>query len=377
MKRASGIDKRPNGRWRARAYAPDGTRRTATFDTAKEAAKWKRDLESSKDRGAFVDPRAGAATLGEVAATVFEHKQRRLRPSAYQRDESYFRNHILPAFGTTRIGSIRRSDVQVWVSELEKKGLAPRTVRDIYGILRSIFVEAVEERTVPESPCRRIALPRVPDPDRKFLDHDGVARLAHAIDDRYETLILTTAYMGLRWGEVAGLKRQHVDLLRKQMSIQGSLERVGGTFRYVAELKNVQSRRMLDMGTPLVERLALHLQHTVDSEFVFPAPEGGFLSYHNFRKRFWGPATVAAGLEGLGFHELRHTCVSLLIDQRADILNVSRYLGHKDIKTTLQLYGHLFPARGKEFAEKLGEAMVAAESARSETTVLPITGEAV
>lgn len=110
------------------------------------------------------------------------------------------------------------------------------------------------------------------------------------------------------------------------------------------------------MPRPLVEILARHLG-IHDDEFAFPSPTGGFLRYHNFMARFWRPAVARSGLAPLTFHELRHTCVALLIDQGADTLYVSRFLGHKDIRTTANGYGHLFPQRGHEIAEAMGGAL--------------------
>ena len=95
----------------------------------------------------------------------------------------------------------------------------------------------------------------------------------------------------------------------------------------------------------MVEILSRHLEDSDSSEWVFPAPEGAFLRYDNFRKRVWKPAVLPSGLGKVTFHELRHTCVAILIDQGANPLEIQRRLGHADIKTTLGTYGQLFPNR--------------------------------
>jgi integrase len=76
-----------------------------------------------------------------------------------------------------------------------------------------------------------------------------VDALAEAMDDRYSTLIYAGAYLGLRWGELAGLKRPHLNLLRRRVKIVGSLRRVDNTYRYVEETKTVISRRMIPVPT--------------------------------------------------------------------------------------------------------------------------------
>jgi integrase len=116
--------------------------------------------------------------------------------------------------------------------------------------------------------------------------------------------------------------------------------------------------RTIPLPKPLVHVLRAHLEDAPASDFVFPARQGGHLRYDNFRTRVWDKAVVQAGLEGLTFHELRHTCAALLIRHGADVLFVSRFLGHTDVRTTLNVYGHLFPRHGAEAVEAVGRAML-------------------
>jgi integrase len=101
-------------------------------------------------------------------------------------------------------------------------------------------------------------------------------------------------------------------------------------------------RRMVPVPGFLVKLLAEHLLAT-QSVFVFPAPRGDHLYYQSWRRRFWNPAVEASGLAPLTPHSLRHTAAALMIDQGANPVTVQRRLGHRDIRTTLQLYGHRFP----------------------------------
>ncbi len=99
-------------------------------------------------------------------------------------------------------------------------------------------------------------------------------------------------------------------------------------------------------------------------EWVFPSPEGGFLRYDNFTKRVWLPAIQRADLAPLKFHELRHTAAAFVIDDGADPLQVKRRMGHEDIRTTYNLYGHLFPDREDALVAALDERRASAKTAR-------------
>lgn len=98
--------------------------------------------------------------------------------------------------------------------------------------------------------------------------------------------------------------------------------------------------------------LAEHLLAT-RSPFVFPAPLGGHLYYQSWRRRFWNPAVEVSGLGPLTPHVLRHTGAALMIDQGANPVTVQRRLGHQDIRTTLQIYGHRFPEQDDALTARL------------------------
>jgi integrase len=112
----------------------------------------------------------------------------------------------------------------------------------------------------------------------------------------------------------------------------------------------------------LAAELAAHLA-TDNGEYVFTSPNGGPLRRGNFRGRVWRPATARAGLEGLRWHDLRHTHVAFLIAAGVQVKAIQSRLGHSSIKTTLDTYGHLFegldeaaagPSRRRIFADSRG-----------------------
>jgi integrase len=90
------------------------------------------------------------------------------------------------------------------------------------------------------------------------------------------------------------------------------------------------------------------------SSFVFTDVDGGVLRGARFRRRYWKPAVLRAGLpSGLRFHDLRHTCASLLIAEGAHPKEIQARLGHSSIRTTLDIYGHLLPNLGARLDEGL------------------------
>ena len=164
-----------------------------------------------------------------------------------------------------------------------------------------------------QSPCRRVPLPKVEREEMRFLTPAEVATLADAIAPCYRALVLVGAYGGLRIGELAGLRRGRVDLLRGTVQVAEIVVEVRGVL-HMGPPKTRASRRTVGLPRFVVEELVIHLAGPGDLDaFVFTAPEGGPLRVNLFRARVWRPAVTAAGLEGLRIHDLRHTAVALWI----------------------------------------------------------------
>ncbi|MGI8775602.1 MAG: tyrosine-type recombinase/integrase [Actinomycetota bacterium] len=329
-------------RWKARYRTPGGKERTRSFRTKAEAKRFLDEIGVSKARGAYVDPNAGKKLFGPFAQSVFSNRE--VRPATKAKHESLLRARVLPFFGSMPLNAIQRSDVQRFVKELKADGCSPWTVRGCYSVASQVFQEAMIEKLIPASPCFKIELPKLQGGEKRYLSPEAVQRLSEAMPEQHRALVLFAAYMGPRWSECAGLKLENLNLLKREVKIVATVERVKGGFQWVELLKNDASRRTLKLPPFMVEILARHLEGS-SSEYVFSQPEGGFLRYDNFRRRVWAPAVEAAGLGGLTFHALRHTAAALMIDTKADPIQVQRRLGHKDIKVTYGTYGHLFPNR--------------------------------
>jgi integrase len=187
----------------------------------------------------------------------------------------------------------------------------------------------------------------------RFLTSAAVATLADAIDRRYRALVLVGAYGGLRIGELAGLRRGRVDLLRGTVQVAEIVVEVRGLL-YIGPPKTRASRRTVGLPWFVVEELADHLGRPGDLEaLVFAAPRGGPLRLPAFRARVWRPAVIAAGLGGLRIHDLRHTAVALWIAAGANPKEVSARAGHSSVSFTLDRYGHLYPEADAALRDRL------------------------
>jgi integrase len=156
------------------------------------------------------------------------------------------------------LAAIRQPDVQAWVAELSSRGFKPATVVKAYQLLGRTMTAAVNADMLPRSPCRAVRLPKVEREEMRFLNPAEVAALADVIGSRYRALVLLGAYGGLRIGELAGLRRRRVDLLRGTVDVAEIVVEVRGEL-YMGPPKTRAGRRIVTLPRSVVEELAEHL----------------------------------------------------------------------------------------------------------------------
>lgn len=339
--------------WQARVPDPSrgGTAKIErTFRTRVEAEAWVAQQQTSILDGTWLDPRRAQRRFDSVVEVWRESWPARLEPKTIAGYDQCLRTHILPEFGHRPIGSIDREAVQRFVNRLSGGGLAAETVRGIYSVLRNALNSAVQMGAIRSSPCQKVRLPRPSRRKMLFLSVEEVDLLAAAIDPLYRVLVYTAAYTGLRAGEIAGLQRQDADVLKARLYVRRAVKEIGGTLHVGAT--KTHSTRSVALPGFLRDMLLDHLTAPIPGgrspgDSLFPSPEGACLRHRNFYSRFFKPA-VRAGLpeakHGLRFHDLRHTAVSLLIEQNAPPKAIQARLGHCSIQMTMDRYGHLLPS---------------------------------
>ncbi len=338
--------------WRVGYRGPNRRQRYRTFKRRADAALFAATVETDLARGDWTDPLLGKVTIAEWARQVEASRLNR-RSSTIARDDSYLRSLVLPAFGELRLVEVQPIAVQQWVAALNEAGYAPATIRKAYEILGRIFTAAVESRLIARSPCQGVKLPKIQQTEKRFLSPTEIEHLASTVHPRYRALVLTAAYSGARFGELAGLGRQHYEPLKRTIRIERNLSEVRGHLTF-GETKTRASRRPISIPSWLVDVLAEHITtYPGDDDLIFTAPAGGPLRRTTFRTRFWKPAVQASVGEPCRFHDMRHTHVALLIEQGAHPSVIASRLGHTSVRTVLDVYGHLFEGLDRDIADSL------------------------
>ena len=286
------IDRRDNGRYRARYEGLDRRWRSRTFDRKFDAQRWLNNELAKLDRGEWVDPRAGRTTFDRIAERWMASRTA-LRPGTRVRDRSYLDSLILPHLGQIAVGSIQPSDLEAWVSALVAAGKAPATVQKAWQITSSVLRLAVRDRLIALSPARDITLPKLERKEPTALTVDEVMRLADSIDNRYRALVLTGAFAGLRIGELAGLQVGDFDPLRRQLRVRRTVSDISGRV-VIGPPKTAKSIRTVSLPSSITKDLTDHIAErgaTSSEDWIFPSPDGGPIRRTSWVRRFGNPAS--------------------------------------------------------------------------------------
>ena len=337
------IRKRPNGKWRARYRDPDGREHARHFARKVDAQRWLDETTTDLVTGRYVDPSAGQVTFRDYAQRWLTGQPH--RPSTASLYERLLRLHVFPVFGDRALASIKRSDVQGWVAAFSETH-APETVHGTYARVRTIFLAAVEDRVLAESPCRRIALPEKHDEKVVPLTIAEVRRLIEAAPDDLRALIVFAAATGLRSGELLGLTVDRVNFLRREVEVAQQLVYITGQEPMIGPPKTKASRRVVPVPAFALDELAEHLRRwpAEPGELVFRSSKGRPILRTTLNGR-WRRTVERAGLPaGTRLHHLRHHYASVLIDGGESVKVVQERLGHASAVETLRTYSHLFPS---------------------------------
>jgi len=274
--------------------------------------------------------------------------------------------HILPVWGGWQIGKITASDVNGWIATLVADGLRPGSVRQTHRVLSLILDSAVQDGRLGRNPARGARLPRPVRKEAMYLSAEQVSALAEAARP-HELIILTLAFTGLRFGELAALRVRRFDAGRKRLNIVESVTEVGSTLVWTTP-KTHQTR-----SVPVPAQLAAMLEERCygkqPDNLIFPSPMGKTLRIGNWRKTVFDPARKAAGLEGLRPHDLRHTAASLAIQSGANVKVVQQMLGHASAAMTLDVYAGLFGDDLDSVADRLDSLVPQMRHKAQETIV--------
>jgi integrase len=328
------IDRRPNGKWRARwREYPGGPQRARHFVRKIDAERFLVDVQHRLMAGTYIPPEASKVAFGEFAGVYLGRLPWRFATAdkaleAVTRARAHWERRPL--------GSIRKGDVQAFVSGLT---LAPSTVRVVHQHLVSLFAAAVDDRLIAANPARGVKLPERSRGEIVPPTPEQVRAIAVELPGWFRISVVLGAGLGLRQAETAGLTVDRIDWLGRAVLIDRQWVTRRGRCEF-GPPKTETSHRTIPASPWVLERLGEHVGRR-HSGFVLHR-DGDPLRHGRFGY-YWDRARTRAELPGVRYHDLRHAFASALIAAGCSVKAVQKALGHASAATTLDIYGHLWP----------------------------------
>jgi integrase len=335
----------------------NGKRRYVSGKTKTEVRRKLRELLADRDAG--IACYSENLTLGGYLDRWLEVIRGSVRYRTWLRHEQVVRVHLKPTIGGVKLDRLNPLQVQAVYRQKLDSGLSARTVEIVHATLRKALRQAAGWSLVPRSVAEAVTPPRPIRKEITPLTTEQVRTLLQAAKgDKLEALYVLAVTTGMRQGEIIGLRWEDVDLGGGTLRINRSV------YEGVASPpKTAAGRRTIRLSERAVLALERHRTNVAGreesvSEWVFASTKGTPLGHQNLRSRSWKPLLKRAGLPySVRFHDLRHTCATLLLSKGVPVKVVSKMLGHGDVGITLAVYQSVLPHMQESAARMMDDML--------------------
>lgn len=368
---------RDDGRWQG-AVLLGGKRKYVYGKTRAEVSRKVADLRRDHDAGMLVGD--ARQTVGQWLDAWLATKRHEVKDWTWHNYTTQLTRHVRPLIGAVKLSALRGPHVQRVVAEMHARGLSASYIGVVFGTLRQALKSAVRLGLLARDPSDVVSRPRkrqremtvlAPQEARRLLEvaHTGSGRDGGGGGgDRLEALWHVALGTGMRRGELMALRWRDVDLERGRIAVVASLYVRAGEFIY-SQPKTRRSRRQIALAPGLVnvlrdhrqrqrlERLGMGAAWQGDRYDAVFADEIGYPLTQHVMANMLTRLLRVAGLPHIRFHDLRHTCATLLLGQGVNPKIVSEMLGHSSIALTLDTYSHVLPDMQQDAARAIGVAL--------------------
>ena len=365
------ISRRKDGGWMGQyaVHTAEGRKRKTVYaKTRKEVAAKLVKVLSNREDGLTFD--AKNLTLGKyLDLWLKDSVQDTVRLSTYQGYERNARLHIKPALGRIKLDRLTPVHVRGLYRERMEAGLSHRMVQLVHTTLHKALKQAVNDGLIPRNVTEAVKAPRPVKKEMQALNPEQArALLGEAHGHRLEALYALAVTTGMRQGELLGLKWEDVDLEARTIRIRRTLSTAMGGGISFNPPKTAKSRRSIRLTELAVSSLKWHRKAQLeermklaglwkDHDLVFTTGVGTPMSRADLITRSFKPLLKKAELPDIRFHDLRHTCATLLLGRGVHVKLVQELLGHSTIAVTLDTYSHVLPGMDDGLADTMDEAL--------------------
>ena len=340
-------------------------RKNKTVKSKREAKKLLTEFEYKKDINAVTRPSE------HTVKTWLEYWITKICEPNLQKTTVYgykqiIKNHIEPILGSTLMQKVTVDQVQRYYAD-RLKHLAPNTVLKHHALLKTAFDVAVKQDVIAKSPIDRVQTPKRTHREITPYNAEQLSELLYeALYSKLGLVVVLAAYLGLRRGEILGLKWEDVDFVGRTISIKRTRTSAGSEVISKTP-KTFSSNRLVYMPDRVWEEMDLaerrnaknRLEHGHDfnKEGYVIVDKNGKPYRPNYISELFTKVVTEKGFPKLTLHGLRHTFVSLANAQGHTMHDISKMAGHSRIDTTSRLYTHMFEKANETIATSVSKSI--------------------
>ncbi len=347
-------------------------RKYRTFDTKRDATRAFNEHKVKMDKGTQVLPSeyTFAQWLDYWYKDIIMPQIEQTTAYGYR---GMIENYLKPQLGEIRLQKLSARDIQQYYTWLmDEKGLSPNTVIKHHNLLTNTLNAAERQEYITKNPMRAVSPPKKRQREAKFYTPEQLGvLLAKAVGTRLELPVFICAYLGLRRGELCGLRWSDVDLEHKTITIENTRTQAGKK-EIEKGTKTASSTRTLYLPDTLCDMLKAAKEHqqecraeyknAYDNNDYVIVMEDGRPFRPNYLSELFGKFLADNDLPKIVLHELRHTFASLSNQAGIPAYNIGKALGHSTPATTQKIYTHLLDRTHTQAVE--GVAAIADEARR-------------
>jgi integrase len=302
------------------------------------------------EEGRWLDPAEGRTTVRDWSARWLAAVAPQLKHKTQATYRSLINSRINPELGDRELSSLRPITVTEWVAAMRTEGLSASRIRQAYRVLSQIMTSAVDNGLISQTPCRGVRLPRMPQAEPHIVTPLEASRIVRAAEKPHDLLIALLAFVGLRVGEAFALRRSDVDVAGGFLLVDENLAEANGVL--VFDTPKSHQKRLLRLAPSLAKRLGAYLEElpTREDALLFTTSAGKPLRYNQWRKAYFDPAVLAAGLTDVTPHDLRASHGTWVAD-RYGVMTAAHRLGHSNASVTTRHYARPVAGRDDQVAE--------------------------
>jgi integrase len=372
------VFQRADGQWAASislGYDANGKHLRKTVYAATKTAVMEELKKLQIKAGQLASVDAGAMTVGQLLSQWLDAAKLSVCRGTLATYAQHVNDLLLPKLGAIKLARLNSLHVEGLYRQLADDGHSAARQRHAGVTLRVALSWAVKHRLIPNNPAsgKLVALPAHAKREIKPLEAAQIAAfLAAARKDRLHAMYPLAIDSGCRQGELLGLTWADVDFGKGSLTVNRSLEEVGGSLA-LKEPKTKKSRRTITLSAFTLAALQEHRKamlaegnYSADRPVFCGVRSKSWLRKSDVYRHSFAPILKDAGLR-FRFHDMRHVCATLLLAAGTDVKTVQERLGHSTPMMTLNVYSHAMAGAQSAAAAKLNAILEGANAAKNGT----------